>query len=131
MSQFGAQLHTKPGRKLSGSGKLKIRSRDKRRSEIGGYFIATKLGSENATKTVRKRGGNRMQKLQYAAFANILTKEGYKKVKIKGIFESKDNRNFARLNIITKGAVIDTDLGKAVVTNRVGREGSVNARLVQ
>jgi small subunit ribosomal protein S8e len=70
-------------------------------------------------------------KLQYAAYANILTKDGYKKVKINGIAESKDNRNFARLNIITKGAVIETELGRAVVTNRAGREGSVNARLVQ
>ncbi len=130
MSQFGAQLHTKPARKLSGSGKLKIRNRDKRRHEIGGYFIATKLGGENTIKRIRTRGGSTAQKLQYAAYANVLTKEGYKKVKIKGLVESKDNRNFARLNIITKGAIIDTDLGKAVVTNRAGREGSVNARLL-
>ena len=130
MSQFGAQLHAKSARKLSGSGKLKIKGRDKKRFEVGDYFIATKLAEKNASKTSRGRGGNIKTRLQYAAFANLLTKSGYKKVKINSILESKDNRNFARLTIITKGTVIDTEMGKAVVTNRAGREGSVNAKLL-
>lgn len=130
MSQFGVQMHVKAATKLSGSGKHKVKSRDKKRSEIGGYFIATKLGEKDKAKVLRARGGARNKKLQYAAFANILTKDGYKKVKIKSILESKDNRNFARLSIITRGTVIETDLGKAIVTNRAGREGSVNARLM-
>lgn len=130
MSQFGVQLHKKSARKLSGSGKGKVKNRDKKRFEVGGYFIATKLGEKNVVKSIRGRGGVNRAKLQHAAFANILTKSGYKKVKINSIVESKDNRNFARLTIITKGAIIDTELGKAVVTNRVGREGSVNAKLL-
>ena len=130
MSQFGSQLHSKSGRKLNGSGKIKIKSRDKRRHEMGGYFVATKLEQENEVKPVRGRGGNVRSKLMYAGFANLLTKDGYKKTKIKAIMESKDNRNFARLNIITKGTMIDTELGKAIVTNRPGKEGSINARLI-
>ncbi|MDE1845973.1 MAG: 30S ribosomal protein S8e [Candidatus Micrarchaeota archaeon] len=130
MSQFGVQMHKKSARKQSGSGKQKIKGRDKKRFEVGGYFIATKLGDKNVVKKVRIRGGAMKAKLQHAAFANILTKSGYKKVAIKGISESKDNRNFARLTIITKGTIIDTELGKAIVTNRAGREGSVNAKLV-
>lgn len=123
-------MHKKSARKLSGSGKGKVKNRDKKRFEVGGYFIATKLGEKNVVKKIRSRGGGAKSKLQHAGFANILTKDGYKKVKINSIVESKDNRNFARLTIITKGAVIDTELGKAVVTNRVGREGSVNAKLL-
>ncbi len=65
--------------------------------------------------------------MQYAGYANLLSGKAYKKVKIKAILESKDNRNFARLNIITKGTVIDTEDGKAVVTNRPGKEGFINA----
>ena len=61
---------------------------------------------------------------------NVLTKEGYKKLEIKGVLESKDNRNFARQNIITKGTIINTDIGKAVVVNRPGREGTVIAKLI-
>jgi small subunit ribosomal protein S8e len=131
MSQFGVQLHGKSARVLSGSGKLRLKNRDKRRFEIGGYFIATKLGEKGTVKKFRVRGGEKRAKLQYTSYANVLTKDGYKKVKIKGVVESKDNRNFARLNIITKGAIIDTELGRAIVTNRVGREGTVNARLLQ
>ena len=131
MSQFGSQLHGKSARKLNGSGKVKIRSRDKRRHEMGGYFTATRLGAEDERKDSRGRGGNVKKKLMYSAFANLLTQSGYKKAKIKAITESKDNRNFARLNIITKGAVIETELGKAVVTNRPGREGLINAKLIE
>jgi small subunit ribosomal protein S8e len=68
--------------------------------------------------------------LKKVLFANVLTKSGYKKAKITGVVESKDNRNFARQNIITKGATIITELGNAVVLNRPGREGSVNAKLI-
>lgn len=130
MSQFGSQLHSKSGRKLNGSGKVKLKNRDKRRHEMGGYFVATKLAQENVVKRVRGRGGVRKSKLMHAGFVNLLTKEGYKKAKIRTIAESKDNRNFARLNIITKGSVIETELGKAVVLNRPGREGCINARLI-
>ncbi len=135
MSQFGSQIHKKPGRKTSGNGKLKIKSRDKRRHEMGGYFVTTRLSAgadaKNITKSMRGRGGTRKNKLKNAAFANILTKSGYKKAKITSVSESKDNRNFARLNIITKGSVIETEIGRAVVINRPARDGCVNARLAE
>ncbi|MGA3020915.1 MAG: 30S ribosomal protein S8e [Candidatus Micrarchaeales archaeon] len=131
MSQFGAQSHGKSDRKSSGSGKLKLRLRDKRRCESGGYFTAAKIRSENFVKKSRGRGGNTKDVLKYAAFANVLTKKGYKKTKITGVLQSGDNRNFARLGIITKGAVINTELGKARVLNRPGQEGSINAVLIE
>ena len=130
MSQFGSQFHGKSGRRLKGNGKIRLKNRDKKRHEMGGYFTSTKLADANAVKRVRARGGNNKDKLQYAVFANLLVGKAYKKVKIKTIMESKDNRNFARLNIITKGTIIDTEDGKAMVTNRPGREGSINARLL-
>ncbi len=130
MSQFGVQLHSKSRTKSSGNGKRRIKLRDKRRSEIGSYFSSTKMSENNVVKKVRRRGGSVSSVLKSAGFANLLTKDGYKKVKIKGVLESKDNRNFARQNIITKGTIITTDLGKAQVLNRPGREGSINARLI-
>ena len=130
MSQFGSQLHSKSDRKLEGNGKQKKKNRDKKRSEMGGYFAATKLGESNEINKVRGRGSLIKNKLKYAAYANVLTSGGYKKAKIKTILESKDNRNFARLKIMTKGSVIETELGKAVITNRPGREGSINAKLL-
>ena len=135
MSQFGSQFHGKSHRKLKGNGKIRLKNRDKKRHEMGGYFVATKLSTgadaKNVTKVARTRGGTRKSKLKNAAFANILTKSGYKKARITGVAESRDNRNFARLNIITKGTLIDTDAGRAMVINRPGRDGCVNARLLE
>ncbi|MCL5442299.1 MAG: 30S ribosomal protein S8e [Candidatus Marsarchaeota archaeon] len=130
MSQFGVQLHRSSKTKHIGNGKHKSKFRDKRKSEIGNYFSATKLADKNDVKTVRHRGGNFTAVLKKAGFANLLTKEGYKKVQIKGVLESPDNRNFARQNIITKGTVISTELGNAVVLNSPGRDGAVNAKLM-
>jgi small subunit ribosomal protein S8e len=129
MSQFGVQLHGKPDTKNSGNGRRRLKFRDRRRSEVGNYFSATKLSDSNIVSPVRRRGGVLGIKLKKALFANLLTKEGYKKAKITGVLESPDNRNFARQSIITKGSVISTELGKAVVVNRPGREGAINARL--
>ena len=41
------------------------------------------------------------------------------------------NRYFTRANIITLGAVLETELGKARVTNRPSQDGVVNAVLIQ
>jgi small subunit ribosomal protein S8e len=131
MSQFGVQVHAKSDRKATGNGKPLRKSQDKRRHEIGGYFVATKLGEANVVRASRGRGANFINKLHYAAFANVLTKNGYKKSKITAVLTSPDNRNFARLAIITKGTIIDTELGQARVNNRPGREGSINAVLTE
>ncbi len=135
MSQFGIQIHGKSDTKKFGNGKKKVKFREKKRFEIGNYFSATKLADAkkeaNSTKQIRRRGGYFTTGLKSAAFANLQTKNGFKKVRILNVMESKDNRNFARQNIITKGALINTDAGKAIVTNRPGREGNVNAKLVE
>ncbi len=131
MSQFGVQFHGASDRKSAGNGKLKVKSRDKKRHEVGGYFAATRLGEKNVIKKIRARGGKYKDKLKNAGYANLLVDGSYKKVKIKGVIESKDNRNFARLNIITKGTIIDTEMGRAIVLNRPGKEGFVNAKLIR
>lgn len=131
MSQFGVQIHRKSRTKNLGNGKRKIKSRDKRRSEVGNYFSSTKFGENDKIKKIRRRGGKKTAILKKALSVNLLTKDGFKKVKIKTISESPDNKNFARQNIITKGTVIITEIGKAVVMNRPGRDGNVNAKLIE
>ena len=131
MSQFGSQFHGRSKRKSLGNGKVVDKLRDKRRSECGGYFAETKVGEKTEIRRARGRGSNVKNKLKHAAFANILTKSGYKKAKITGVIDSPDNRNFARLGIITKGSVINTELGKARVLNRPGQDGSINALLIE
>lgn len=131
MSQFGVQLHEKPDTKNSGNGKRRIKFRDRRRSEVGNYFSATKLSEKEGKAPVRRRGGAVGIRLKSVGSTNLLGKDGkYKRVKIIAVLESPDNRNFARQNIITKGSIINTEAGKAVVINRPGREGAVTSRLV-
>ncbi|MCX6775250.1 MAG: 30S ribosomal protein S8e [Candidatus Micrarchaeota archaeon] len=125
------QFHGKPKRKTSGSGRKQRKFRDKLLSELGGPFASTKVDEKNEGKFVRGRGGTLKVKLKRANFANISTPEGMKKAKIKSVAESPDNRHHARMNIITKGAVIETEIGKARVTSRPGQDGVVNAVLLQ
>ena len=73
MSQFGSQFHGKPFRKKEGNGKAKKKFRDKRRSESGGFFAKTTLSESDHLKSVRGRGSNKKNKLQYAANVNLLT----------------------------------------------------------
>ena len=65
-------------------------------------------------------------------FANVADpKSGTTKtVKIITVRNNPANPFYARRNITTKGAVIETELGDAVVTSRPGQEGIVNAVLV-
>jgi small subunit ribosomal protein S8e len=130
MSQFGVQIHTKADTKNSGNGTKRIKFRDKKRSEVGNYFSATKMSDANVVAPRRRRGGAMGVKMKKVGVINLLTKSGYKKAKLVAILESPDNRNFARQQILTKGTIINTDLGKAVVLNRPGREGAINAKLV-
>jgi small subunit ribosomal protein S8e len=125
------QYHGKALESKNGSGKRYRRIRIKRKHEQGGYFTQTKLSDKEERKKEHGKGGVPKIRLKKAVFANVLTKEGYKKAKIKNVLETKDNRNFFRLNIITKGAIIETELGKAVVLNRPGREGTINAKLIE
>lgn len=84
-------------------------------------------------KKVRTMGGNtKMKALSYET-ANIYVPKDKKHsiVKIKNVVENKANINFVRRNILTKGTIIDTDLGKAKVTSRPGQEGVVNAVLLE
>jgi len=125
------QFHGKPKRKTTGSGGVIRKFRDKRLHEAGGPFSATKVSEKEETGKKFGRGNVIKIKLKQVAFASLATKEGIKKVKIKAVLESPDNRHYTRMNIITKGVVIDTELGKARVTSRPGQHGIVNAVLIE
>jgi small subunit ribosomal protein S8e len=120
------QYHGNSDRKTSGSGGKVRNTHINKRAEMGGPFTATKVGEKDDRVLRRGRGGNTKIKLKKAAYVNVLTEEGMRKVKIRTVTETPDNRHHARQNIITKGAVIDTEIGKVRVTNRVGQDGVVN-----
>ncbi|NJD78779.1 MAG: 30S ribosomal protein S8e [Candidatus Methanoperedens sp.] len=108
-----------------------IRSRGKQRFELGGDEANTLLG-KTIRRTVKTLGGEKKVRLlrdEMAIVTDPATK-ATKKVKIETVSGNPANIHYVRRNIITKGAIIKTELGSARVTNRPGQEGSINAVLI-
>ncbi len=125
------QYHESRTKKVSsGTGGSRVKFRDKKLIHGGKRFTATKVGEKTVKSTEKMKGGKGKIKLKKASSVNVLTKEGMKKAKILGVMESH-RPDYARENIITKGAILKTDLGKVKVTNRVGQDGIVNGVLIQ
>ena len=124
-----ATVQSRPKRKVSGG--VYKSARAKRKHELGREPTLTKLGARKIKKQ-RVLGGNYKAKILRAEFANVSDSKtkSVKKVKITGVLENPANPNYVRRNIITKGTIIDTELGKAKVTSRPGQEGVINAVLI-
>jgi len=118
------------GRKISG-GKYK-RQRKKKLYEKINQARIVKLG-ETKKKTLRIRSGKIKTVLLSSNIANLIDKKTRKskKVKIKNVIETPANRFLARQNVLIKGAIIETDAGRAKITNRPSQEGCVQAILVE
>ena len=84
-------------------------------------------------KKIRTRGGNAKLRLLNAEYANVYNKADntYTKVKIESVKENEANKDFVRRNVVTKGAIIETEKGLAKVTSRPGQYGVVNAILCE
>ncbi len=125
------QYHRSHEKKVSsGTGGRRRKFRDKKLAHMGGVFAATKVAGKDLKVPVRGRGGSVGIKLKKASTVNVVMKDGkMKKASIKRVVESY-NPEFVRMNIITKGAVVETELGKVKVTNRVGQDGVVNGVLI-
>ncbi len=116
------------GRKISGG--RYIANRKKKLYEREGQKRIVKMGEEKR-KTKRTRGGNKKVFLLRAKFVNIQGQKGQKKAEIKNVLETPSNRFLARQNVVTKGAIVQTDLGKVKITNRPTQEGIVNGIIVK
>ena len=116
------------GRKISG-GKYTKR-RKKRLHELPGQRRIVNLGKEKR-KNKRIRGGNLKNSLGGTDSINVFIKGKSKKAKIKNVLETPSNRFLARQNVITKGTIVDTNIGKVRVTNRPSQEGVLNGVLVE
>ncbi|MHA1606018.1 MAG: 30S ribosomal protein S8e [Candidatus Freyarchaeota archaeon] len=122
--------HGRSKRKPSG-GKLRV-ARGKRKYEMGREPVKTTIGEERR-KVVRVRGGNLKVKLRAAMYANVTDPSSGKtmKAKILDVERNPANVDYSRRKIITKGAIIETELGLARVTSRPGQDGVVNAVLIR
>jgi len=118
----------KKGRKISG-GRYK-KARKKKFYELLGQRRIIKLGEEKR-KTIRVRGGNKKAFLLKSKTINVKLGNKIKKLEMKNVIETPSNRFLARQNILTKGTIVETDLGKVRITNRPTQEGMVNGILIE
>ena len=127
MPQWHGDLHK---RKKTG-GKKHI-FRGKRAFEMGSDPAETIVGEK---RVARKRG--RGGKMKIAALAvntvNVTDPATGKsqKTEIRAVVKNPANVDYQRRGVITKGAVLETPLGQAIVTSRPGQHGVVNAVLLQ
>lgn len=107
-------------------------SRHKRKREMGSEFLEPKIGPKKTIK-IRVLGGREKKKLLYTDVANVVDPKTGKaqKAKIITVVQNPADMHFIRRNILTRGAIIETELGKAKVTNRPGQVGTVEAVLVE
>ncbi len=124
-----AQWQGRSIRKTSG-GRSRLH-RKKRPFEIGREKQFTILGGPKKS-LIRTRGANQKSRLLATDIANVVDPKNKKtkKVKILTVVENRANPFYVRRNIINKGAIIETEIGKARVTSRPGQHGLVNAILL-
>ncbi len=114
------------------SGGRIVFARKKRKRELGREPANTKVGEGvEKRKIIRTYGGNRKVRLVEALYANVFENGKGRKVKVLNVIENPSNRQYARRNIVTRGAIIETEAGKAIVTSRPGQDGVVNAVLIK
>jgi small subunit ribosomal protein S8e len=114
----------KAGRKVTG-GKYK-RPKKKKKTGRQSQTRIVKL-AETKTKKVRIRGGSKKTIALTENKVNVVNKGKSVVTLIKNVLETPSNSFLARQNVLLKGSIIETELGKAKITNRPSQEGNVQA----
>jgi small subunit ribosomal protein S8e len=117
--------------KRSKTGRRIRSARNKRRFEIGRELHVTTIGPLKQ-KSIRTRGNNRKSRLLTSDIAYVIDPQTNKttKTEIITVVENSANIHYVRRNIMNKGAIINTKIGKAKITSRPGQSGVINAVLL-
>ncbi|MCX6682647.1 MAG: 30S ribosomal protein S8e [Methanoregula sp.] len=107
-------------------------AKGKRRTEIGLAPADTHIG-EDKRKIERTTGANEKVRALRALYANVTNASNgdTKKAKIEKVEENGANPNYVRRNLLTKGAIIKTEIGRARIVSRPGQDGVINAVLLE
>ena len=114
-------------RKRTG-GRLKHAS-NKKRHQLGREPAETTVG-ETRLQYIDSRGTEKKVRALSTNVAQVADGGDVSEAEIENVVDNPANVNYARRNIITKGAVIETSAGRARVTSRPGQTGQVNAVLL-
>ena len=116
-------MRTKTGGRIRPHGK-------KKKHQLGNNPTETQF-DEPSLRTVVARGNTTKTRALATNVANVTEDGETTRVEIENVVDNPANPNYARRNIITKGAILETDLGYARVTSRPGQTGQVNAITVE
>ncbi|MBJ23311.1 MAG: 30S ribosomal protein S8e [Euryarchaeota archaeon] len=124
-----AQWHGVSKRKPSGGRKRMMRG--KRRTEISSEKQFAVLG-EAKRKKYRKTGASTQVKVLSEEMINVNNPSDgtTKSIKFSTVSKNASNPNYVRRNILTKGAIVETELGKVMITSRPGQDGVINGTLI-
>lgn len=103
--------------------------RNKKRYQLGREPAETTVG-EPRMQVIDSRGNETKTRALSTNVAQVADGGETKEATITNVVDNPANINYIRRNIITKGAIIETDLGQARVTSRPGQNGQVNAVLL-
>jgi small subunit ribosomal protein S8e len=117
-----------PSRRKRTGGRIKP-SRNKKRYELGREPAETTVG-EPRFQVIDSRGNATKTRALSTNVAQVADGGDVVEAEIENVVENPANTNYARRNIITKGAIIETSAGEARVTSRPGQDGQVNAVLL-
>ncbi len=104
--------------------------RKSRKYDLGSEFSAPELGEQRIEKK-DTRGGNSKNVVRRSRTVNLAIDGEVEEVEIESVEDNPANPNYVRRSLLTKGTVIDTEEGEAVITSRPGQDGVVNARLLE
>jgi len=127
---MATKWHLRTKRTKSGS---RLRPNIKKKKRVrGATFAETRIGERRA-KTVRSRGGNKKTRLLAVEKINVSNQKTGKvtRSRIISVKDNQANVHYIRRNIVTRGAVVETETGLARITSRPGQDGIVNAVLVE
>ena len=102
---------------------------NKKKHQLGNNPTETQF-DEPSLRTVEARGNTTKTRALATNVANVTEDGETTRVEIENVVDNPANPNYARRNIITKGAILETELGYARVTSRPGQTGQVNATAV-
>ena len=103
------------------------RYRGKRRTEVASEEQLAFVGEKDARKNYRKRSGSQTVRALSVNKVNINKKDGKTiRATVKNVAGNDADPNYVRRNIVTKGAILETDAGMVRVTSRPGMHGVVS-----
>ncbi len=102
-------------------------NRKKRRFEIAPELQHATIGP-GTVKPYRGRGNNRKRRILTADRVNVYDPATRKmqSARVITVRENPANPNYVQRNVITRGAVVETDLGLVRIRSRPGQDGVLN-----